>query len=147
MHSGQVVAIVQIISVMMCAAVAFGILLSIMLVRGKLHQVGTEGPLHDLAFTEKAYVAASTLCGMGAIAAIGVGWGTFVSFLTVAGSFMVADQMLVPPMRKAIAEGRPMPHAGTRARFELLAAVCLFVVFWKTAAPPLVMLARIYGIG
>jgi hypothetical protein len=147
MYGGQVVTIIQLISVMLAAAVAFGIMLSLMMVRGKLHDIGIEGPLHDIAFTERAYVAAATLCGMGAIASIGVGWGAFAIFVTVGAAFLVADNNLVPPMRQAIAEGRPVPNAGARSRFELIAAICLFFVFWTTAAPPLVMLARVYGIG
>jgi hypothetical protein len=147
MYGVQIVAILQIMTVMLCAAAAFGVLLSTMLVRGRLHQIGAEGPLHDLAFSEKAYVAASVLCGVGAIAAVNFSWGSFAILLFVTIAFMIADQLLVPRMRRAIAEARPVPHTGARARFELLAAACLFMVFWKTAAPPLVMLARVYGLG
>ncbi len=47
MYGSQLVAITQIVTVMLCTAVAFGILLSTMLVRGRLHALGSEGPLHD----------------------------------------------------------------------------------------------------
>ncbi|MGL4242957.1 MAG: hypothetical protein ACRCTI_17730 [Beijerinckiaceae bacterium] len=143
----QILAIAQLVTVMLCASAAFGVLLSTMLVRGRLHEIGAEGPLHDLAFSEKAYVAASTLCAIGALAAVNVNWGSFAILLLAAGAFMIADHALVPRMRSAIAEGRAVPHTVARARFELLVAACLFVVFWKTAAPPLIILARVYGIG
>jgi hypothetical protein len=147
MYGIQVIIILQIVGVMLCTAVALGLLLSTMLVRGRLHSIGAEGPLHDIAFTEKTYVAASVFCAVGAIAAINLSWGTFALFLSVAASLHVADQILVPPMRAAAAAGRAPPHTGTRARFELLAAACLFFIFWKTALPPLITLAQTYGVG
>jgi hypothetical protein len=147
MYGSQVVAIIQLVGIMLCTAVAFGIILSTMLVRGRLHDVGVEGPIHDIAFTEKAYVAASVFCAVGAIAAISISWGTFAMFLAVAVSLNLADQMMVPAMKQAAAEGRSMPHSATRLRFELLSACCLFFIFWKTAVPPLVTLALNYGLG
>jgi hypothetical protein len=147
MYGSQFVAILQIVTVMLCTAVAFGILLSTMLVRGRLHAIGKEGPLHDLAFTEKAYVAAAMFCAAGAIAAINMSWGSFALSLGVAASLQLADHILLPRMRAAQAAGEPLPHAGARARVELLAAACLMIIFWKTAVPPLVTLALTYGIG
>ncbi len=147
MYGSQFVAILQIVTVMLCTAVAFGILLSTMLVRGRLHAIGNEGPLHDLAFTEKAYLAAAVFCAAGAIAAINMSWGSFAMFLAIAISLQIADHMLLPRMRAAQASGEPLPHTATRARFEILAAACLIVIFWKTAVPPLVTLAVTYGIG
>jgi hypothetical protein len=147
MYGTQFVAILQIVTVLLCTAVAFGILLSTMLVRGRLHAIGSEGPLHDLAFTEKAYVAAAVFCAVGAIAAINMSWGSFALFLSVAGSLQLADHILLPRMRAGQAEGRAMPLTGARFRFEFLAAMCLMVIFWKTAVPPLVTLALTYGIG
>jgi hypothetical protein len=146
MYGSQVIVIVQIVTVLLCTAVAFGLLLSTMLVRGKLHAIGSEGPLHDIAFTEKAYVAASLFCGVGCLASLGLSWGTFAVFMSVGAAFMIADQYLVPRMRQAISAGRPVPLTGARARFELMAATSLFLVFWKTAVPPLVTLAMVYGI-
>ncbi len=147
MYGNQVIAIFQLVSVMMCAAVAFGLLISTMLVRGKLHKVGQEGPLHDIAFTESAYVAAATMCALAAIASINISWGTFALCLSIAVSLMIADTILVPRMREAIAASREVPYTGTRLRFEVLAAASLFFVFWKTAVPPLLTLAQIYGLG
>jgi hypothetical protein len=147
MYGAQVIAIIQLVSVMLCTAVAFGLLLSTMLVRGRLHSVGSEGLIHDLAFTEKTYVATSAFCAMGALASVSQSWGTFALFLAVAASLNLADQILLPPMRRAAAQGGEPPHVNTRARFELLASACLFFIFWKTAVPPLVILSQIYGIG
>jgi hypothetical protein len=147
MYGVQVIAIIQIVSVMLCTAVALGLLLSTMLVRGRLHSLGAEGPIHDIAFTEKAYVAAATFCAAGAVASINLSWGSFALFLAVAAGLHLADQKLAPAMRLAAEQRLPVPHAGTRARFELLAAACLFLIFWKTAVPPLVTLAMTYGIG
>jgi hypothetical protein len=147
MYGSQLIVIVQLVTVMLCTSVAFGLLLSVMLVRGRLHALGGEGPMHDLAFTEKAYVAAASFCAVGAIAAINMSWGSFALFLSVAAALQIADAYLLPPMRAAAESGGPMPGAGTRLRFELLAAVCLFFLFWKTAVPPLVTLALTYGIG
>jgi hypothetical protein len=139
--------ILQLVLMMLCAAVAFGLLISIMLVRGRLHTLGAEGPLHDIAFTEKAYVAAATFCAGGAVAALGLNWSSFAVFILVGAACLVADNFLLPGMRKAVNEQQAMPMTGTRARFELLAASCLFVLFWKTAVPPLVTLSLVYGIG
>lgn len=147
MYGSQFIIIIQLVTIMLCTAVAFGILLSTMLVRGKLHGIGREGPLHDIAFTEKAYVSAAIFCGVGAIASINLSWGTFFLFLGIAGALQVADNSLLPPMRTAHEDGQPLPMTGTRARFELIATASLFFIFWKTAVPPLVTLALTYGIG
>jgi hypothetical protein len=147
MYGSQLLAIMQLVTIMLCTAVAFGILLSVMLVRGRLHAISPEGPLHDFAFTEKAYVAASLFCAIGAMAAVNVSWGTFAMFLSIAAALQVADQNLLPPMRAAHDGGQPVPYYGTRFRFEFLSASCLFFIFWKTAVPPLVTLALTYGIG
>jgi hypothetical protein len=147
MYGSQVVQIIQILSVMLCTAVAFGLLLSTMLVRGRLHSLGAEGPLHDVAFTERAHVAAAMFCAVGAIASVNLSWGTFAMFLGVAASLHLMDQALVPAMRRAAEAGAPVPHAGARARVEIVASACLFLIFWKTAVPPLVTLAMTYGIG
>jgi hypothetical protein len=147
MYGSQLLAITQIVTVMLCTAVAFGVLLSTMLVRGRLHALGDEGVLHDLAFTEKAYVIAATFCAVGALAAVNLSWGTFALFLLVAAALHLADQKILPSMREAEAAGAPLPYVGTRFRFELLAAASLFFIFWKTAVPPLVTLSVTYGIG
>jgi hypothetical protein len=147
MYGSQLVVIFQLVTIMLCTAVALGLLLSVMLVRGRLHALGREGLLHDLAFTERAYVAAATFCAVGAIAAINASWGSFALFLGIAASLQIADHSLLPRMRAAQAEGRGTAHAGTRIRFEILAASCLFLLFWKTAVPPLLTLALTYGIG
>jgi hypothetical protein len=147
MYGSQLIVIVQLVTVMLCTSVAFGLLLSVMLVRGRLHALGGEGPLHDLAFTEKAYVAAASFCAVGAIAAINMSWGSFAMFLAIAVSLQMADNFLLPKMRAAEAECPADAHSGTRLRFEVLAAGCLFFLFWKTAVPPLVTLALTYGIG
>jgi hypothetical protein len=147
MYGSQMITILQIVTVMMCTAVACGVLLSTMLVRGRLHALGKEGALHDLAFTEKAYVIAATFCAVGAIAAINMSWGSFALFLGIAAALHLADQMILPPMRSAEASGEPLPYVATRFRFEILATASLFFIFWKTAVPPLVTLALTYGIG
>jgi hypothetical protein len=147
MLGSQLVAIFQLVAVMMCTAVAFGLLLSTMLVRGKLHSAGPDAARYDIAFTEKAYLAASAFCAVGAMAAISRSWGSFALFVAVAASFQLADHLLVPRMRLAQEEGRALPLTGVRSRFELVAAACLFFIFWKTAYPPLATLAQIYGIG
>jgi hypothetical protein len=146
MPLSQLVAIIQLVTIMLCTAVAFGLLLSTIMVRGRLHAVGSEGPLHDIAFSEKVYVAAATFCAIGAVASIQVSWGTFALFLGVAASLHLADLKLLAPMRDAHIAGQPVPYTGTRARLELLAGSCLFFIFWKTAVPPLITLALIYGI-
>jgi hypothetical protein len=115
--------------------------------RGRLHQISAEAPLHDLAFTEKAYVAASLFCAVGAIAAINLSWGSFALFLSVAASLNIADQIMTPRMREAAVAGEAIPYIGTRQRFELLAAISLMFIFWRTAVPPLATLAQTYGIG
>lgn len=147
MYPNQLVAIVQIVAVMMCTAVAMGMLLSVMMVRGKLYATGPGAAQHDIAFTEKAYLGASIFCGLGAIAAINLSWGTFAAFIGFAVALQLADHLLVPRMRKAAAEGQPLPMTGTRWRFELIAACGLLMMFWKTAVPPLVTLAVNIGIG
>jgi hypothetical protein len=147
MYGSQIVQILQIVSVMLFTSVAFGLLLSTMLVRGRLHSLGAEGPLHDVAFTERAHVAAALFCAAGAIASINLSWGTFAMFMGIAASLHLADQTIMPAMRRAAEAGAALPHAGTRARMEVLAGACLLFIFWKTAVPPLVALAMTYGIG
>jgi hypothetical protein len=147
MFGSQLVAIIQLVTIMLCTAVAFGLLLAAIMVRGSLQTLGGEGPAQDIAFTERVYVAAATFCAVGAVAAINISWGTFALFLAIAGSLHLADQKLLSAMREHREPGTPSRHNAIRARFEILAATCLFFIFWKTAVPPLLTLAVIYGIG
>jgi hypothetical protein len=137
----------QMTLVMMCAATAFGILLANMLVRGRLHGPRGDSALNDLAFTEKSYAAVSIILSVAAFAAISFSWGSFALFVSVAIALQIAEHWMLPSMRRAAESGTDLPYVATRLRFEVLLATCLMVAFWKTAMPPLMTLARVYGLG
>jgi hypothetical protein len=138
--------VLQLITALLCAGMAFGVLLTTMFVRGKLPFDHPQSALFDLAYTDRTYQLASIIASIGAMAAISQGWGLFGSFVAVAVAFQVAEHLLLPRMRAALDQGVEIPLRGTRARFELLQTALLAVIFFKMGMPPLITLASIYGL-
>jgi hypothetical protein len=138
--------VIQITVSLLCAAAAFGVVLTTMLVRGKLPIANPETAIYDIAHTDRTYQLATILASIGALAAFPFSWGTFAAFIAVAVSFQIAESFMLPAMRIAAETGGEMPYKGTRARLELLQAAFLAVIFFKISMPPLLTLASIYGI-
>jgi hypothetical protein len=138
--------ILQIIVAVLCAAAAFGVLLTTMLVRTNQRFADQQGAQFDVAYTERTYSLASIMASIGALASFQNSLGTFASFVGVAVSFQIAEHWLLPAMRAAAEAGESMPMVGVRSRFELLQAACLIVIFSQVSMPPLFTLARVYGV-
>ncbi len=138
--------VLQITVSLLCAAAAFGVVLTTMLVRGKVPVTNPETAIYDIAHTDRTYQLASVLASIGALAAFPYSLGTFAGFIAVAVSFQIAESFMLPAMRKAAETGSEMPYKGTRSRLELLQAAFLAVIFFKTGMPPLLTLASVYGI-
>jgi hypothetical protein len=138
--------VLQITISLLCAAAAFGVVLTTMLVRGKLPVAHPDTAVYDIAHTDRTYQLATVLASIGALAAFPFSWGTFAGFIAVAVSFQIAESFMLPAMRKAAESGSEMPYKGTRSRLELLQAAFLAVIFFKTSMPPLLTLASVYGI-
>ncbi len=139
-------AVLQIMTALLCAATAFGVMLTTTLVRGRLPVEHPQSPLFDIAHTDRTYQLASIIASIGAIASFKHNWGVFASFLGVAISFQLAEHFMLPRMRDAAIAGEALPFRGTRDRLELLQAACLALIFFKLGMPPLIMLANIYGL-
>ncbi len=143
--------VIQIVVALLCAASAFGVVLTTMLVRGKFATSHfpishAQAAAYDIAHTDRTYQLVTIIASIGAIAAFPFSWGTFAGFIAVAVSFQIAESFMLPSMRKAAESGEPMPYRGTRSRLELLQAAFLAVIFFKTSMPPLLTLASIYGL-
>jgi hypothetical protein len=157
MMSSSSISLLQILTGMLCAGAAFGVLLSMMLVRGNLQhfafakpnilpQSSSDSALFDINYTDKTYLLTSILASIGALVSFKQNIGVFVMFVTIAVSFQIAEHWLLPRMRQAAQQGLDIPMKGTRARFELLQAACLLFVFINLTMPPLVTLVRIHGL-
>ncbi|MGL4636289.1 MAG: hypothetical protein ACRCWF_09930 [Beijerinckiaceae bacterium] len=139
-------AVMQLLGSALCAAAAFGVLLTMMLVRGNTRAAGQEGAVYDIAFTDKTYLIASILASIGALLSYRFSVGTFAAFVCVAISFQIAEHWLIPRLQAAAERGDTLPLTGARARFELVQAACLALVFFNISMPPLIILARVYGL-
>ncbi|MFM9975877.1 MAG: hypothetical protein ACKVON_15050 [Beijerinckiaceae bacterium] len=144
--SSHALSLLQIVTGMLCAGAAFGVLLTTMLVRGTLDRPGGLDARFDLVYTDRTYILASILASIGALASLWQNIGIFIVFVAVAGSFQIAEHWLLPRMRQAVAAGEALPMTGTRFRFEFLQAACLLLVFCILSMPPLITLARVYGL-
>jgi hypothetical protein len=131
---------------MLCAAAAFGVLLTTMLVRGNFGKRQGLDARFDLVYTDRTYILASVLASLGALASFRQNLSIFMIFVAVAAAFQIAEHWLLPRMRQALAAGEPLPMTAMRARFELLQAACLFLAFCILAMPPLIALAQVYGV-
>jgi hypothetical protein len=138
--------VIQIVVALLCAASAFGVVLTAMLVRGKFPVAHAQAAAYDVAHTDRTYQLATILASIGAIAAFPFSIGTFAGFIAVAVSFQIAESFMLPAMRRAAEAGEDMPYLGTRSRLELLQAAFLAMIFFKTSMPPLLTLASVYGI-
>lgn len=138
--------VLQIVIALLCAASAFGVVLTAMLVRGKLSVDNPQSAVFDVAHTDRVYLLASILASIGALSSFSHQWGVFASFVGVAVSFQIAEHWLLPKMRRAAEAGQALPMTGTRARLELLQAACLALIFFKLGMPPLITLANVYGL-
>jgi hypothetical protein len=140
------IALIQILIAMLAAATGFGVLLAMIMVRGQVQKIANGGVEADLAFTNKAYLLASIIASIGAVAAFPHSQGAFAMFLAIALTFQFADHWLIPRMRAAAQAGEDVPLRGTRARFEILQAVALLAIFGVITMPRLATLARLYGL-
>ena len=139
-------AVLQVVTALLCAATAFGVMLTTMLVRGRLPVDHPQSPIFDVAHTDRTYQLASIIASIGAMASFPHSWGTFASFLGVAISFQIAEHFMLPRMREAASSGEELPYKGARDRLELLQTACLALIFFKLGMPPLITLATIYGL-
>jgi hypothetical protein len=128
----------------LCAATAFGIVLALHVMRGRLGFAAD--PRVDVVVSDRAYLAGSLLASIGAIMSLSGSFGVFAGFICVAIAFLVAEQFLIPKMRAAAEANAPLPLTGARSRFELLQAGLLLLLFTQISMPPLVTLARVYGL-
>lgn len=140
------IALLQILIAMLAAAAGFGVLLAMIMVRGQVQKIANGGVEADLAFTNKAYLLASIIASIGAVAAFPHSWSVFAMFLAIALTFQIADHWLIPRMRAAVQAGEDVPLVGTRTRFEILQAVALLAIFGVITMPRLATLARYYGL-
>jgi len=145
MHSNAWM-VLQVATAMLCAAAAFGVVLSAMMTRGRLVTEGPEVAAFEIAQTDRAYQLASMLASVGAMASMLHNKGAFAAFLGVAVSFQVAEHWLIPRMKAAAAAGADLPHLGARARLELIQAAALALIFVNLGIPPLATLANIHGL-
>ena len=137
--------VLQIAVAILCAAAAFGVLLSAMMLRGRL-PADPQAMLYELAHTDRAYQLASIITSAGAMASLMHNKGAFAGFLGVAVSLQLAEHWLVPRMKAAAAAGAELPYRGVRTRMELVQAAALTLVFINLGIPPLVTLANVYGL-
>ncbi|MGL5136418.1 MAG: hypothetical protein ACRC7G_01490 [Beijerinckiaceae bacterium] len=128
----------------LCAATAFGLVLALHLLRGRLGFAAD--PRVDVVVSDRAYLAGSLLASVGAIMSLAGSFGVFIGFICVAVSFLIAEQFLIPKMRAAAEADAPLPMTATRSRFELLQAGLLLLLFTQISVPPLMTLARVYGL-
>jgi hypothetical protein len=126
------------------AALALGLVLALHLLRGRLGFAAD--PRIDVTVSDRAYLAGSLLASFGAIMSLSASFGVFVGFVCVAAAFLVAEQLLIPRMRAAAEADAPLPMRAARARFELLQAGLLLLIFTQISMPPLITLARVYGL-
>jgi hypothetical protein len=145
-HHVHNLALLQVLVAMLAAAAGFGVLLAMIMVRGQIGRIADGGVEADLAFTNKAYLLASIIASIGAVAAYPHSFGAFSMFLAIALSFQIADHWLIPQMRRAASSGTEVPFKGTRARFELMQALALLAIFGVITMPRLATLAKLYGL-
>lgn len=138
--------VMQMLGAVLCAASAFGVLLTLLLVRGNMRTAGAAGAVYDIAFTDRTYLVASIIASIGALLSYRFSLGTFLAFLCVAISFQIAEHWLLPRLRMAAERGEALPLTGARARFELAQIACLVAVFCNISMPPMMTLARVYGL-
>ncbi len=138
--------VLQMATAMLCAAAALGVLLSTMMMRGRLPVDHPESALYEIMQSDRAYQLASILASAGAMASLLHNKGAFGGFLSVAVSLQLAEHWLLPRMRAAAAAGMETPYRGVRARMELIQAAALGLIFINLGIPPLVTLANIYGL-
>jgi hypothetical protein len=144
--SGNAWLILQIMIALLAAASAFGVLLSAMLMRGRLAVDHPQSAVFDIAHTDRSYQIASIIASIGAMASYPHSTGAFASFIGVAVSFQIAEHWMLPRMQEAAVTGSDLPFRGVRARLELLQAACLALLFFKLGMPPLITLANVYGL-
>jgi hypothetical protein len=144
--SGNAWLILQIMISLLAAASAFGVLLSAMLMRGRLATDYPQSAVFDIAHTDRSYQIASIIASIGALASYQHSTGAFASFIGVAVSFQIAEHWMLPRMHEAAVTGSDMPFRGVRARLELLQVACLALLFFKLGMPPLITLANVYGL-
>ncbi len=138
--------VLQMATAMLCAAAAFGVLLSAMLMRGRLPAGHAQSALFEVMHSDRAYQLASILASAGAMASLMHNKGAFAGFLSVAISLQLAELWLIPRMREAVTAGLEMPYRGVRARMELVQTAALALIFINLGLPPLVILANVYGL-
>jgi hypothetical protein len=129
---------------MLFAAAAFGVVLSAMSIRGRLPVAHPHTPAFDIAHTDRSYQLASILASLGAMASLTYSAGVFAAFLGVAAAFQIAEHWLIPRLRAAREDA--IPIRGARARFELVQAMALALIFMNLGVPPLMTLANVYGL-
>ncbi len=138
--------VTQMAMAMLCAAAAFGVLLSAMTMRGRLPVDHPQSAQFEILHSDRAYQLASILASAGAMASLMHNKGAFAGFLSVAISLQLAELWLIPRMREAAAAGLEIPYRGIRSRMELIQAAALALIFINLGLPPLVTLANIYGL-
>lgn len=138
--------VLQIAIAILCAASAFGVLLSAMMLRGRLPAHLPEALQYELAHSDRAYQLASIIASAGAMASMMHNKGAFAGFLGVAVSLQLAEHWLVPRMKAAVEMGADMPYRGVRTRMELVQTAALAMIFINLGIPPLVTLANVYGL-
>ena len=138
--------VLMMVTAAFAASASLGVLLTNMVARGALVAGGPDALRYDLNYTDRTYILASVLCSIGALAALKFSVATFGAFVMLALSLQVAEHMMLPRMREAADAGTEMPYQGTRTRFELLLFLGLAFIFGNLSFPPLVTLARVYGL-
>lgn len=146
MLSSPALNILQIAGGGFCAACGFGFLIALRLMRPAFAGQPAEGIRSDLAASDAAYLAIATLASVGALISVQTSLAIFIGFVCVAAAFLIAENFLLPRMKAAAEAGLAIPMLGTRNRFELLQGLLLMVLFSQISMPPLVTLARVYGI-
>ncbi len=138
--------VLMMVTAAFAASASLGVLLTNMVARGGLAAGNADALRFDLTYTDRTYVLASVLCSIGAMAALKFSVATFGAFVMLALSLQIAEHWLLPRMRAAVDTGADIPHQGTRTRFELLLFLGLAFIFGNLSFPPLITLARVYGL-
>jgi hypothetical protein len=139
---GTEIMIALIAMALLCTAAALGaVLVSWAMRRSRLLRSRTMHR-HSIAMSRQVYLLASLLCSVGALLAFPVSWSIFLVLAGSAGSFLLAEHLLLP----RLADRERTDLAGARSRFEMIQVVLLTVAFINQAVPPLVRLAQVYGI-
>jgi hypothetical protein len=130
----------------LAAAAALGVTIGLTTMRRTMAAVGMpQGVAIELDQTEQAYLLASALTSVAAFAAFRVDLMAFFILTVSAASFLAAEHVMVPRMRRSLASDGVVGR-DARTTFEMAQAMVLLTAFFMLTLPPLTTLARVWGV-